>query len=532
MSRHQLGVLTPWYPSLGNPVLGNFVAEWSRLAAGGFDVRVVNSVEWPGGPAELVEAHRRAFDEVVARMARAGALDARGDFGRITRVPHVLVSGWSVPERAESAVRAVAAALPDFEADVLHGHVGYFGGLVAARLAPAGARVVVTEHSSEARTVLADPRGRELYAEVLERAFALTCVSGPVRDLFLEHLPEHRDKVVVIPNPVDFAGAPRRAGLPDSLDRWVFVGGLTELKGVRRLLAAFTAFASGRSRASLDLFGDGPLRAELDQAVAAAGLGGRVTFHGNVPKATVLEALPAFDVLVGPSRYETFHLAVSEAVAAGLPVVVTRSGGPEEALGDTMRLCGRFIDVADSPDEILDAVADLEQHLGTLDLDGARAELDARFGPAAVRARLADLYGVEPWGAPPHSPRATATPPERVEVFARRTWRSPAVEPQIALARSAGADVEVVGVPQPAARPAPLTVPQRALRKAGRLLARLRPPQPTGGGPGTVALLGDMTSAADVATFWSAHPSVRPSVELDPTDFGHPPVDAHAAPAR
>ncbi len=528
MSRPALAVLTPWYPSLGNPVLGNFVAEWSRLAAGGFDVRVVNSVEWPGGPAELVETHRPAFDEMVARMSRAGALDARSDVGRITRVPHVLVSGWSVPERAESAVRAVAAALPDLEADVLHGHVGYFGGLVAARRAPAGARVVVTEHSTETINVLATPAGRDIYAEVLERSQALTCVSGAVRELIVDRLPGFAPKVKVVPNPVDFSAVPRRSRLADSFQHWVFVGGLIERKGVLRLLAAFLRFAKGRPDATLSLFGDGPLRPRLVDMVAQAGLAHRVHFHGAVPKPQVLRALPDHDLLLAPSVYETFHLAVFEGVAAGLPVVVTRSGGPEEALGDTIRLCGRFIDVADSPDEMLDAVADLEQHLDTLDLDGARAELDARFGPAAVRARLADLYGVAPWGDPPHSPRATATPPERVEVFARRTWRSPAVEPQIALARSAGADVEIVGVPQPASRPAPLTVPRRALRKAGRILARLRPPQPTGGGPGTVALLGDMTSAADVAAYWAAHPSVRPSVELDPTDFGRPPIDAGA----
>lgn len=530
MTDRSLAVLTPWYPSLGNPVLGNFVAEWSRLAAGGFDVRVVNSVEWPGGPKELVDTHRPAFDGLIRRMGQAGALDARGEFGTVTRVPHALVGGWSVPQRAASAVDAVAGALPGLEADVMHGHVTYFGGLLAARLAGSATRVVVTEHSSEARTVLADPLGRDLYAEVLDRAAYLTCVSGQVRDLILGHLPGYDDKVVVVPNPVDFDGAPRRVAPPEALDRWVFVGGLLEIKGVQRLMAAFTRFAGGRPAATLDLFGDGPLRAELEDAVRVAGLGGRVRFHGNVPKPSVLAALPRFDVLVAPSRYETFHLAVSEAVAAGLPVVVTRSGGPEEALGDTIRLCGRFIDVAEDPAGILDAVADIEAGLGGLDPVGARRELTARYGPAAVRARLAELYDVPPWTPARAATGQAGTAPEGIEVFARRTWRSPAVEPQIALAEAHGASVHTVGVPQPRPTARHLSVPQRALRKARRLVGGLRPtPPPAVAGAGTVALLGDLTSAADLASFWDANPAVRPSVELDPTLFGLPPVDAAEA---
>ncbi|MDO5677972.1 MAG: glycosyltransferase, partial [Propionibacteriaceae bacterium] len=393
VNRPSLAVCTPWYPSLGNPVLGNFVADWSRLAAGAYDVSVIHHTEWPGGPAELVAAHGPAFDALIARMGRAGKLTSRGDFGQIVRVPHALVGGWSVPERAESAVAATRRALTPLEAEVVHGHVGYFGGLVAVRLADPQARVVVTEHSSELGNVLADAKGVEIYDEVLERAAYLTCVTTGVRDLLVEKLPRHADKLLVVPNPVDFDASPRRASRPERLDRWVFVGGLAPIKGVHRLVKAFALFAADRPEARLDLFGDGPLRAELEDLVAEKGLKQRVAFHGNVPRATVLAALPRFDVLVAPSLLETFHLAVPEAVAAGLPVVVTRSGGPEEAIGETMRLCGRFVDVNDDAAELADGVRAVEADLPSLDLDLARAELAARYGVDAVRERLGELYG-------------------------------------------------------------------------------------------------------------------------------------------
>ncbi|MDO5677565.1 MAG: hypothetical protein Q4G35_08695, partial [Propionibacteriaceae bacterium] len=116
--------------------------------------------------------------------------------------------------------------------------------------------------------------------------------------------------------------------------------------------------------------------------------------------------------------------------------------------------------------------------------------------------------------------------PERIEVYARRTWRSPAVEPQIALAKAHGVEVQTIGVPQPKPQVRPTTV-QRALRKARRLVASVVPQRPLGGGDGAVAILGDFTSGADLAARWDEQPGLSPTVELDPTLFGDRPTDGH-----
>lgn len=535
MRRPDLTVFTPWYPSVGNPVLGNFVAEWSRLAADRRRVRIINAVEWPGGPSELVDQHMPDFRALVRRMGQAGALDAHGAFGTITRVPNALVTGWSVPRRATTAVDAIRDALPALEAPVMHGHVGYFGGLAAARLAQPGTRVVVTEHSTEVANVLATEEGREIYSEVLERAHRLTCVSDVVRQQIIDVLPAFTDTVEVVPNPVNLLDAERRHDKPEALDKWVFSGGLIERKGVLRLLEAFVAFARTRPDATLDLFGEGALRGQMEDRVAEAGLQGRVTLHGAVSRSSLLASLPRFDVLLAPSTYETFHLAVPEAVAAGLPVVVTRSGGPEEALGATRRLCAEFVDVNDDGDELLQAVHRLEARLPELDIDAARAELDARFGPTAIRGKLAELYGEEDWGEGagiPPAPMMSYRPrPERLVVFARRTWRSGAVEPQVALAKRHAMPVTTVGVPQPKAPARQLGLVQRVIRKLRRITAGLLPARPpvlerSQTTRPTVAVLGDFTSAPDASDYWDRHPEVPIVPELDPTLLGDAPVDA------
>ena len=56
---------------------------------------------------------------------------------------------------------------------------------------------------------------------------------------------------------------------------------------------------------------------------------------GTCSRAAVLQAYAAADLLVVPSRAETYGLVVGEALAAGVPVLATAAGGLPEALGST-----------------------------------------------------------------------------------------------------------------------------------------------------------------------------------------------------
>ena len=393
--RPGLTVPTPWYPTPFNRMSGSFVAAYARLMTDLVgEVRVVHAQEWPGGKAGGAAAAvlRDAFDEVTGAMAASGGLTVTGAAGPVLRVPVFTLGGTTIPERAEGMVRDVRRVAGSFDTPIVHGHVGYWGGLLAARLADPASAVFATEHSSGLIGVLEDPAGRDHYAELLERATTVFCVSGHLRDTVLAALPGYEHKLDVLPNPVDFTSVPRRPAPPEALDRWVFVGGIAEHKGVERATRAFCAVARDNPRAEFTLFGSGPAEQAVRDIAASAGVADRVHLRGIVPHTQVLAELPRHDLLVAPSRYETFHLAVVEAVAAGLPVIVTRSGGPQESLRGVEDRVGRFVDVEDSPDAIVDAYAELSGALGSLDLDGARVELDARLGPDAVLARLARAY--------------------------------------------------------------------------------------------------------------------------------------------
>lgn len=86
----------------------------------------------------------------------------------------------------------------------------------------------------------------------------------------------------------------------------------------------------------LVIVGDGPLREELDKLSRDCGIEKQTTFVGAVPHAEVPAYLRSFDIYAALSRSnsESFGVAIIEASACGLPVVVTDVGGLPEVVRD------------------------------------------------------------------------------------------------------------------------------------------------------------------------------------------------------
>ena len=106
------------------------------------------------------------------------------------------------------------------------------------------------------------------------------------------------------------------------------VGRLAAEKGMDRAVTAFlTAFPKGDEDAALAIVGGG---ARAESLKTAAGGDRRIHFLG--PVADVAPYYRAFDVFVSAARSEPFGLAILEAMVAGLPLILTRTQGPQEFL--------------------------------------------------------------------------------------------------------------------------------------------------------------------------------------------------------
>lgn len=380
----RVAVVTPWYPDAQVPYKGAFVQAKVEAAAPGCDeVSVYHLDGWPvgrGGPVpdEVSALHERA----LPRSLRAVRTVAEASLYRVpVLVPRV--GDWAV--HADHHARWLRAALGGrpLEAPVVHAHVGVTAGWAALENAAPDAEVFVTEHASFLPAVLEQPAAREVYGEVLRRCARFFAVGDPIRDQIAELWPEHTGKVDYIANPISFAG--RRAEPPARLRRWLSVAALSERKRIDFLIRAFAVCRRDDHELTLTLVGDGGLRKRLEALAAELGVAEAVEFAGAVDPRDIPAIMERHDLLVLSSAKETFGVVVVEALAAGLPVIATRCGGPERVLEGHEDDAGQLIDVEDSPESLVIAYKALdERYPHGLDLERVREVMRRRYSYEAV----------------------------------------------------------------------------------------------------------------------------------------------------
>lgn len=123
---------------------------------------------------------------------------------------------------------------------------------------------------------------------------------------------------------------------PDSpaAPRLVCVGRLCEAKGQMLLVEAVERLRSQGVNLQLVLAGDGPMRAEIDQAIAAQALGDRIRITGWISSDQVRRELCAARALVLPSFAEGLPVVIMEAMALRRPVLCTYVAGIPELVRD------------------------------------------------------------------------------------------------------------------------------------------------------------------------------------------------------
>jgi len=167
---------------------------------------------------------------------------------------------------------------------------------------------------------------------VLSAADAVLTTSVWTRAHLLDRYPLDGGRVVAAPpgtDPADAVGGTADGG------ELLCVAAVAEHKGHDTLLTALAAVPDRRWRLTCvgTLDRDPGFVRQLRRQAAAADLADRVAFRGPLVGAELDVAYAAADVLVLPSRGETFGMVVGEALARGLPVIAACVGGVPEALG-------------------------------------------------------------------------------------------------------------------------------------------------------------------------------------------------------
>lgn len=255
--------------------------------------------------------------------------------------------------------------------------------------------IVTTLHGTDITLVGQERSFWEITRFSIQKSDGITAVSDYLKRETVTAFDVPADDIEVIPNFVDPELYRRdrypcwkTAFLRDGEKLVIHVSNFRPVKRIRdvvRIFARITREVPSR----LVLVGDGPERPEAIDEAAAQGITDRVVFLGK--QDSVAEIMACADLLLLPSQNESFGLVALEAMASGVPVVATDSGGlPEVVENGVTGVLGAIGDVEAMGDGAVEILRDPARWREVS--EAARASAVERYGVAKVIPQYERYY--------------------------------------------------------------------------------------------------------------------------------------------
>jgi L-malate glycosyltransferase len=252
---------------------------------------------------------------------------------------------------------------------------------------------VTTLHGTDITLVGRDSSFEPVISFCIDQSDAVTAVSESLRQDTYRHFNTKRE-IHVIPNFID---------VPDELpeinfelrsryaekDEFVIchISNFRKVKRVKDVLKVFERINNKRP-SQLLLVGDGPERHKVEELCRELHLCDRVTFVGKVRETT--DVLAISDLFLLTSETESFGLAALEAMAMGVPVISTNTGGIPEV--NVHGVSGYLSDVGDVDDMAKNALLILKTEEGLIQFRNGAFKTAAKFDIASVVCQYEQLY--------------------------------------------------------------------------------------------------------------------------------------------
>jgi glycosyltransferase involved in cell wall biosynthesis len=303
--------------------------------------------------------------------------------------PRILELPFRKPFEAASAWR-LRRFVRDHRIEILHAHMARDYPLAALAAGKADyPRLVLTRH-------VLFPMS-PLHKLTRRRVARVIAVSRAVADGLRAQTIFAPEKIVTIHNGIDIAKFARAEAVQDVRNarlRVGTVGHLAPIKGFEDFIRAATIVCQERNDVDFIIAGEdksatGENRSAIENLIRELGMDLRVELLGWINDLQAL--LGTFDVFVSAARAEPFGLVIVEAMAAGVPVIATRSEGANEIITDGVT--GRLVPIGDArqmANWISKLLRDRDQRerLST----AARQAVSEKFSLGRMIAETEDVY--------------------------------------------------------------------------------------------------------------------------------------------
>lgn len=320
----KLLVLPSWYPTELKPLKGVFFKEQTE------------SLHRAGHSVSVLFVHQYRLKDGLRLKKFLFGLQIKNDNGVPTFTFHVPLIPFS--PRLNARLRQVIGVWlfekfllrSDHKPVLLVVHSYRSGNIATCLRKKHGINYVLTEHSSSIFRNKINNIDNAIIFESYANASSLISVSGSLQKLIKE---KYGFSSSVVPNFIPNIFFEMESQKKENgIFRFLSIGFLKELKNLEMLIEAFASAFPNGDDATLTIVGEGDERNKLEAAISRNELEGKVFLPGALSREEVLRELKSSNAFVLSSKYETFGVVVVEALAAGLPVVSTRCGGPESII--------------------------------------------------------------------------------------------------------------------------------------------------------------------------------------------------------
>lgn len=277
--------------------------------------------------------------------------------------------------------------------DIILAHSAMWAGYAASQISKNfNVPYILNEHrgrfavlSREAAAML-----KESYRPFLEAAYRnadrVVSVSPALHHGIRRYVPEEQE-LLAIPNLVDtdfFTMPAPRVQEPFVI---LSIGRLEVEKGMDLLIEAFDLFAEDHPDAELRIVGRGSLEPELREMASKSNHPSRISFVGFLPPEGILEELHFANVLAVASRIEAFGVVFVEAMSTGLPVLATRTGGPDTIIPEYAGV----LTAIESVPSLFVGLKNIHSNYHKYDPKKIRRHVERNFSKKAVISRFSGL---------------------------------------------------------------------------------------------------------------------------------------------
>ena len=267
--------------------------------------------------------------------------------------------------------------------DIIHVHTFLAGELAMWVKQKYAIPYIVTEHSTNFARANLSQSQLKFSKQVFENSKTNIAVSKEFCSLLEK---QTHCKFQYVPNVVDtsFFKPSRKV---KNTEHFIFlnVAHLDAKKNQAGLVISFANKFAGNNKYKLIVAGDGPEKENLQAQIDKLKLSNQVVLFGRASREEVLALMQKSNCFVLPSHYETFGVVLIEAMACGLPVLSTKSGGPESII--TSNEYGFLCEENE--------LSDMLEQMVVKDFDSVeiRKYVQNSFSENAVRKKLEFIYG-------------------------------------------------------------------------------------------------------------------------------------------